>query len=136
MRVEDVYVQSRRLWVRLHEKGGKVHEIPCHHTLEEYVHAYIDGCGLAGDPKGALFRTIGRGTGQLTTTPLLQANAHAMIGRRANGSAIETKIGNHTFRTTGITAISRTAASWRQPRRWRTTLPRAQRSSIIGARTR
>jgi integrase len=30
MRVEDVYVQGRRTWVRLHEKGGKVHELPCH----------------------------------------------------------------------------------------------------------
>ena len=30
MRVEDVYVQGRRTWVRLHEKGGKVHEMPRH----------------------------------------------------------------------------------------------------------
>ena len=37
MRVEDVYVQNRRLWVRLHEKGGKRHEMPCHHSLEEYL---------------------------------------------------------------------------------------------------
>ena len=62
MKVEDVYVQNRRLWVRLHEKGGKRHEMPCHHNLETYLHAYIDGCGLASDPKGPLFRTIGRGT--------------------------------------------------------------------------
>ncbi|HTV31651.1 MAG TPA: tyrosine-type recombinase/integrase, partial [Methylocella sp.] len=62
MKVEDVYVQNRRLWVRLHEKGGKRHEMPCHHNLETYLHAYIDGCGLAADPKGLLFRTIGRGT--------------------------------------------------------------------------
>src|SRR3546814_7425848 len=26
MRVEDVFMQNRRLWVRLHEKGGKRHE--------------------------------------------------------------------------------------------------------------
>jgi integrase/recombinase XerC len=52
MKVEDVYVQKRRLWVRLHEKGGKHHEMPCHHNLETYLHAYIDGCGLASDPKG------------------------------------------------------------------------------------
>jgi site-specific recombinase XerC len=70
MEVEDVYVQNRRLWVRLHEKGGKRHEMPCHHNLEAYLRAYIDGCGLATDPKGLLFRTIGRGTGELTTTPL------------------------------------------------------------------
>lgn len=109
MKVEDVYVQQRRLWVRLHEKGGKVHEMPCHHSLEDYLHAYIDGCGLAGDPKGALFRSIGRGRAArgrqgLTATPLPQANAYAMIRRRADAAGIKTKIGNHTFRATGITA--------------------------------
>jgi integrase/recombinase XerC len=36
-------------------------------------------------------------------TPLPQANAYAMIRRRAAASGIETKIGNHTFRATGIT---------------------------------
>jgi site-specific recombinase XerD len=104
MKVEDVYVQNRRLWVRLHEKGGKRHEMPCHHNLEAYLHAYIDGCGLAVDAKGPLFRTIGRGTDALTTTPLPQANAYAMIRRRAAAAEIATKIGNHTFRATGITA--------------------------------
>ena len=34
MRVEDVFTQNRRLWVRLHEKGGKQHAMPCHHNLE------------------------------------------------------------------------------------------------------
>ncbi len=28
MNVEDVYSQNRRLWVRLHEKGGKQHAMP------------------------------------------------------------------------------------------------------------
>ena len=104
MRVEDVYVQQRRLWVRLREKGGKRHEMPCHHTLEDYLHAYLDGCELTDDAKGPLFRTIGRGTGRLTATPLRQADAYAMIGRRAAAVGIATKIGNHTFRATGITA--------------------------------
>ena len=104
MRVEDVFVQNRRLWVRLHEKGGKRHEMPCHHALEDYLHAYIDGCGLGDDPKGPLFRTVERGRGVLTATPLPQANAYAMIGRRAAAAGIATKIGNHTFRATGITA--------------------------------
>jgi integrase/recombinase XerC len=69
MKVEDVYVQNRRLWVCLREKGGKRHEMPCHHNLETYLHAYVEGSGLETDPKGALFRTIGRGTDELTTTP-------------------------------------------------------------------
>ena len=104
MRVDDVFVQNRRLWVRLHEKGGKRHEMPCHHNLDDYLHAYIDGCGLAADRKGALFRTIGRGTGQLSRTPLPQASAYQMVRRRAAAAGIETTIGNHSFRATGITA--------------------------------
>jgi integrase len=96
MRVEDVYTQNRRLWVRLHEKGGKQHVMPCHHNLESYLHAYIDGAGLANDPKASLFQTYSRATGQLTGNPLIQ--------RRARAAEITTKIGNHTFRTTGVTA--------------------------------
>ena len=60
MRVEDVYTQNRRLWVRLHEKGGKQHAMPCHHNLESYLHEYIDGAGLARDPKALLFQTFSR----------------------------------------------------------------------------
>jgi site-specific recombinase XerC len=104
MRVEDVYVQHRWLWVRLREKGGKRHEMPCHHTLDAYLHAYLDGTGIGGDSKGPLFRTIQRGTGRLSATALPQANAYAMVRRRALTAGIGTAIGNHTFRATGITA--------------------------------
>jgi site-specific recombinase XerC len=104
MTIEDVFTQNRRLWVRLREKGGKRHAMPCHHNLEEYIIAYLDGAELRGHPKGPLFRTIGRGTGQLTRTVLPQANAYAMIGRRAVAAGIATKLGNHSFRATGITA--------------------------------
>jgi integrase/recombinase XerC len=104
MAVEDVYTQNRRLWVRLREKGGKRHAMPCHHNLEEYLTAYLDGAGLRDDPKGPLFRTIGRVTKQLTRTVLPQENAYQMIRRRAAAAGIETKLGNHSFRATGITA--------------------------------
>jgi site-specific recombinase XerD len=104
MKVDDAYTERHRLWVRLHEKGGKAHAMPCHHSLEEYLRAYIVGCGLADDPKGPLFRTIGRGTGKLTRTAMVQAEAYLMIARRATAAGIATKIGNHTFRATGITA--------------------------------
>lgn len=104
MKVEDVFVQRRRLWVRLHEKGGKAVDLPCHHNLEIYLHAYLDGTGIADDGDGPLFRTVGRGTKTLTRTPLPAANAYAMVQRRALAAAISTRISNHTFRATGITA--------------------------------
>jgi hypothetical protein len=51
--VEDVYTQNRRLWVRSREKGGKRHAMPCHHNLEEYLTANLDGAGRRSDPKRA-----------------------------------------------------------------------------------
>jgi site-specific recombinase XerD len=107
MRVEDVYVQGRRTWVRLHEKGGKRHEMPCHHKLEEYLNEYIAEADIGGDPKGFLFRTTQGQSGYLTKRTMSQADAYRMIRRRAADAGIKTKIGCHTFRATGITEYLR-----------------------------
>lgn len=105
MRVEDYFVQGRRHWIRLHEKGGKLHSLPCHHNLDDYLAEYIAAAGIAADAKGPLFRSVAAKRGQaLSCKALLQANAYKMIQRRAEAAGIGTKIGNHTFRATGITA--------------------------------
>lgn len=104
MKVEDVFTQRGRLWVRLHEKGGKRHEMPCHHNLQDYLQAYIDAMNLRDDPKGPLFRTINRQEKKLSQTVLAQSNAYDMIVRRTKAAGLLTKAGNHTFRATGITA--------------------------------
>lgn len=103
MRVEDVYPQGRRTWIRLHEKGGKRHEMPAHHNLEEYLHAYIEGAALASDKKGVLFRTARGRTKSLAERPMSQPDAWRMIERRARAAGLRTRIGNHSFRATGIT---------------------------------
>lgn len=107
MRVEDVYVQGRRTWVRLHEKGGKEHTMPCHHNLDDYLTTYIMVVGLHLDPKGLLFCSAFGRTGHLTARPMSQRDAHAMIRRRAAAAGIATQIGNHSFRATGITEYLR-----------------------------
>jgi integrase/recombinase XerD len=104
MKVEDFFVQGRRGWVRLHEKGGKEHQMPTHHNLDLYLEEYIAATGIAEDRKGPLFRTSrGRG-GELADRPMLQSDVWRMIRRRAAQAGIETEIGCHTFRATGITA--------------------------------
>ena len=77
---------------------------PATTAWEAYLHTYIDGCGLNDGRKGPLFRTIARGTGKLSSTPLPQANAFQMVRRRAAAAGISTAIGNDSFRATGITA--------------------------------
>ena len=103
MRVEDYFPQGKRWWLRLHEKGGKHHEMPAHHTLEEYLDRYIAAAGIGEDKKGPLFRSAYLKTGRLTTQPLSRDNAFRMVQRRARKAGIRTKIGCHTFRATGIT---------------------------------
>src|ERR1035441_4095378 len=104
MDVEDYYPESRRWWVRLHEKGGKRHEMPAHHNLEEYLAAYIEAAGIGASKKAPLFQTGKGRTRQLTGRRMSQPEAYLMVRRRAAGAGIATKIGNHTFRATGITA--------------------------------
>jgi hypothetical protein len=66
------------------ENGGKQHAMPRHHNLETHLHAYIDGAGLADDPKALLFQTYSRATGQRAGNPLPRANAYMIIQRRSN----------------------------------------------------
>jgi len=104
MRVEDFYVQGRRGWVRLHEKGGKEHDMPTHHNLDRYLEEYIAAASIAQDKKGPLFRTTKGRSGELTENAMLQSDVWRMIRRRALVAGIKTEIGCHTFRATGITA--------------------------------
>ena len=83
MRVEDYYPNGKRWWVRLHEKGGKRHEMPAHHKLEAYLDAYIEAAGIRDGGKSPLFRSAARRTGTLTATAMHRVDAWRMIQRRA-----------------------------------------------------
>jgi len=95
MRVEDYYPEGKRWWVRLHEKGGKRHEMPAHHNLEAYLDAYIVAAGIRDEAKGPLFRSAIRRTGVLTMTPMNRVDAYRMIRRRAAEAGFKNKLGCH-----------------------------------------
>ncbi len=104
MNVEDYYPQGKRWWVRLHEKGGKQHEMPAHHLLETYIDAYVTAGGIGTEKTSPLFRTLGgRGRKQLGVKRMSRQDARRMIVRRAREAGIITNLGCHTFRATGIT---------------------------------
>jgi site-specific recombinase XerD len=106
MKVKDYYIQKRRGWVRLHEKGGKVNELPCHHNLEQFLDEWLNASGLSAEPAAPLFPTLRHGK-LATRLPLAQANVHMMIQRRALAAGIQTRISCHSFRATGITTYLR-----------------------------
>lgn len=105
MKVEDLRPKGSGWQIRLHEKGGKEHAMPCHHALAEALHAYIEAAGIADQKKAPLFRTSRGHTGSvLSDQPMAQPDAWRMIRRRATAAGIMAPIGNHTMRATGITA--------------------------------
>lgn len=105
MKVADLRPRGSAWTIRLHEKGGKEHAMPCHHSLAEALHAYIVAAGIGEDRKGFLFRTSrGHTATALSDHPMGQSDAWRMIRRRAVAAGITASIGNHSFRATGITA--------------------------------
>lgn len=103
MNTEDYFPQGKRFWFRLHEKGGKRHDVPAHHKAEEYVDAYLRACRIQGEKSTPLFRTIDR-YGHLTDRRLHRNDVLAMVKRRARRAGLPHSICCHTFRATGITA--------------------------------
>ena len=57
MRRADYFRQGSRGWLRLHEKGGKRHDVPAHHRAAEALDDYLRAAGL-GDAKASLFQSV------------------------------------------------------------------------------
>jgi integrase len=105
MKVEDLRPRGAGWTVRLHEKAGKQHAMPCHHALAEALRAYISTRPASQSTVRWLFRTArGHNGSSLSDKPRSQPDAWRMIRRRAAAVGISAEIGCHTFRATGITA--------------------------------
>jgi site-specific recombinase XerD len=130
LKVEHVFHQKRRLWLRLTDKGGKRKDIPCHHHLEAYLTDWLDAAGHRDYPDAPLFQTfasngarkphegsdegaetceVSMGTKPkvvrpLSGKPMTQGVTWEMLQRRSKQAGLTTRICNHTFRATGITA--------------------------------
>jgi site-specific recombinase XerD len=103
MKVEDYYQSGKRWWVRLHEKGGKRHEVPAHHNAEAYLDAYLERAAIRDEKTGPLFRSVDKKR-QLTLLPMTRVDVFRMIKRRAATASLPSSTCCHTFRATGITA--------------------------------
>ena len=103
MNVEDYYRQGKRWWLRLHEKGGKFHQVPAHHNAEEYLDAYLEAAGI-GNKKGTpLWRSMTKG-GTVTPNRMSRVDVFRMVKRRVRQAELGVAANCHTFRATGITA--------------------------------
>ena len=103
MRRQDYFGQGSRGWLRLHEKGGKRHDVPAHHRAAAALDAYVEA-GELEEPKEALFQTLDPVGRRLTGRALDRRLVLAMIKRRAAAAGLPPSTCCHTFRATGITA--------------------------------
>jgi integrase len=133
MKVEDLRPRGAAWVLRLHEKGGKHHVMPCHHAAAEALHAYIAAAGIAEDKKGWLFRTAkGHRATVLSDKPMDQADAWCGVAPKQPAS----------WRRSAITAseqpalppISPTAGRWSTRRPWPRMRARARSSCMTGRR--
>ena len=90
-------------WLRLHEKGGKRHDVPAHHRAEEGGRRRIPPPAASEEAKAPLFQSVD-GAGRLSGRPLARRAVLAMIKRRASAAGLPASTCCHTFRATGITA--------------------------------
>jgi integrase/recombinase XerD len=102
MKVEDYYHVGKRSWLRLHEKGGKLHEVPAHHNAQEYLDAYLEAAEIKEAKKVPLFQTVNRHR-ELTGKALHRNDVLRMLRRRVEKVGISAPISPHSFRATGIT---------------------------------
>ncbi len=107
MRVGDFYQDQRKWKVRLHEKGGKLHEVWAHHNLADWLGEYVEAAGIAGEKGGdkdaPLFRSSRGRSGTLTERGMSRHDVAQMVKRRCKDAGLGERFSPHSFRATGIT---------------------------------
>jgi len=132
LNVADIFHQQRRLWVRLHEKGCKFNEMPCHHTLEGYLGwPRLEGLRFSR-PSGTEPMAVGRRSLTVcgSTEPMLgpwcaDEPEPPASPRKSVTTPSAARASRHTWRT---------AARSRRRAKWPCMPPPAPPNSMIGAR--
>ena len=102
MRRQDYFRQGVRGWLRLHEKGGKRHDVPAHHRAEEAVEAYVRRRRPRGRAGAALPERGPCGADERTASGAAGGAGDDQAAGGGGGLPATTYC--HTFRATGITA--------------------------------
>jgi integrase len=104
MQVRDFFPQGRQWRVRFHEKGGKLHIVPAHHNLVEWLSEYIEAAKIGEEKTTPLFRSIPGKTNRITESAMRREDMYRMVKKRAAQAGVNVDgICCHTFRATGIT---------------------------------
>jgi integrase/recombinase XerD len=131
LKVDDYYHNGVRRRLRLHEKGGKEHEMPVHHLLEQILNEYIVAAGLqSGQP---LFQSVNSLGTAVTGRALNRYNAWAAIRKRAKAAGFLTPVSDVTPGGQRASRFTwRTTDGSSTPSRWPAMSLREQPNSMTG----
>lgn len=111
----DYFQDRKRWWLRLHERAGKRHEIPCHPSLEEYLNAWLSAAGITHAKKGPLFRSMGKND-RLGERAMSRFDVLDIIKRQAEVAGLPYSISATPFVRPELRPIFRMEARWSTPR--------------------
>ena len=86
MRVEDYLTVGKRSLLRLHEKGGKEHQVPVHLVLEGYLDGYLAKAELG--KKDWLFPSAVASSDRLSGKQMARENVMHMVKRRTERAGL------------------------------------------------
>jgi integrase len=78
---------SKTLRLRLHEKGGKPHEVPSHPNLEVHLNGWTRATGTGAEKKKLLFLSVHKGD-DLTGNAMSRFAIFQLIKRRSDGAGL------------------------------------------------
>jgi integrase len=130
MKVEDLWPRGAGWTVRLHEKGGKQHAMPCHHALAEALRDYIDAAGIVEDRKGCCSAPHGATTAMKPAGRLADDPPARRGGRQSQHRSAATP-----FARPGSPPTSPMAAHSSACRKWPHTRARARPNSTTAPRS-
>ena len=103
LKVEDYYERNGERWLRLHEKRGKIHEVPVHSKAREAIDQWLLASDLGCNPSAPLFPAFGKNKKTPELRHMDRTSVWKLVQARARASGLEKRVCCHSFRATGIT---------------------------------
>jgi integrase/recombinase XerD len=103
LKVEDYYLRKGDRWLRLHEKRGKIHEVPVHTEARNAIDDWLQAAEIAERPACPLFPAFCRSKELFEHRPMTRINVWKLVQSRARAVGLEKRVGCHSFRGTGLT---------------------------------
>jgi integrase/recombinase XerD len=103
LNVEDYFERKGERWLRLHEKRGKIHEVPVHSKARQAIDQWLLASNFDSNPSAPLFPAFGKNKKIPELRHMDRTSVWKLVQARARASGLEKRVCCHSFRATGIT---------------------------------